>query len=347
MKTFEYKYPLMEKAGDEGSGLSTDEQIATAFTNPVESEEVINSIKDMSKNDKPDGVEEFKPSVIWDYFKSDETFKLPEGITKENENELLEAQLKSKFGGDQQKPILHPLAQQIQEMAEKNPNLSINDLITTTQSEFVDISKYNDDEKIAFHFISQYGEYDAEKNPEGVTQDDIKNYTDKMTKIEKKEFIKAIEENVKAYNDKLISDYDTKRKEDFSANYDKLIETNNKHVDSLKTKLAETDTIFGIKVSPDERDAFVEEFRAFITPDKETMQSPLEKMLSDDVILFKTFVLAAKFGEDKVIEAITKGRESTKEELFRKLKLTPEFSGTREEQRSNDPDTIAKAWSKA
>jgi hypothetical protein len=346
MKALEERYPLMEEAGGEGSGAAlTEEQIAAAFSTPVESDETIKNIQDKKPEQQQEN--QFTPNPLWDYLKSDEGFKMPENISKDNESQLLEESIKAKYGAQQQEKVLHPLAQQIQEMADKNPDISINDLLNTTQSEFVDISKYNDEQKIAFHYFSRYGEFDADKNPDGVTEEDINKITEKMSKIEKKEFVKQIEENVKKYNDDLVENYDKKRKEDFASKFDKVVETNNKHVDNLKTKLADTDSIFGIKVSPDERDAFVEEFRAFITPDKETMQSPLEKMLSDDVILFKTFVLAAKFGEDKVIEAITKGRESAKEELFRKLKLTPEFSGQREDRRTDDPDAIAAAFMKA
>ena len=43
-------------------------------------------------------------------------------------------------------------------------------------------------------------------------------------------------------------------------------------------------------------------------------------------------------GEDKVMEIITIGREQTKEDLFKKLGLTPDFSGSQSQNDGNLTD---------
>jgi hypothetical protein len=336
---------LREEQTDEnnGGGQLTDEQVAAAFSSPVDSEENTVKPETKPKNEPPANTPAdpgFKPSPMWDYFTSDEGFKLPDGITKDNEKQLLEQQLKTKYGT---KPTLHPLAQQIQDMSEKNPNIDINDLIGGVQQDFIDLKGKTVDEKIAIHLYSHYGQYDEKENPEGLTDDDIKDYISKLNKIERTELAKQIEDNVKKYNDELLKSYDEKRKSEFLANYDKTVELNNKFVSEIETKISNVNSLFGISVSPEDKKAFIEEFRSFITPDKETMERPIDKLLSDDVTLFKLFVIAAKFGEEKVIEHITKGKESAKEEIFRKLKLTPEFSGSREENIQSD-DSVLNAF---
>jgi hypothetical protein len=72
----------------------------------------------------------------------------------------------------------------------------------------------------------------------------------------------------------------------------------------------------------------------------------IDLVLSDDVNLYKIFVALVKNGEGKVLETITKGRESTKEELFKKLGISPNFSSSRDKSdRMDDAESIAHALS--
>ena len=165
--------------------------------------------------------ETFTVSPVWDVLKADEGFTMPEGITAENEQELIKPLLAKKFGFDVQ-PELHPLAKQIQDMASTNPNLTINDLVNEVSEQFVDASKMSADEKISFDLFARYGVYDAEKNPDGLTEQDVTEYIAKLTKIEKQEAAKIIEQNINEYNKKLTDEYQEKNKELFEKEYETI-----------------------------------------------------------------------------------------------------------------------------
>ena len=286
-------------------------------------------------------INDFTPSNIWDYFKTDENFKMPENVTKDNEKELLEQQFKSKY---EVKPVLHPLAQQIQDIAEKNPNVSINDILNNVQEEFIDLSKMTTEEKITFHLRSSFGDYDEKDNPEGLTKEDIESHISKLTKIERAALVKQIEANVEQYNKSITESFEAKQKEAVEANYTKTLENNEKYISELKTKAPSLTKIFGVPVSQEQHEAYIEEFKNYITPDKETGKSPMGLYLSDDVNLYKTFIALLKIGEEQVIENITKGREATKEEIFKKLGLSPTFSGTRDKSVTDDQESIVIAF---
>lgn len=339
---FRIKYHLCEEA------LSA-EDIASAFSNPMESEE--NKVKPVETPPVPDPptppADAFVPRKEWDILKSsDDSFKLPENLSKDNEEQLLVDSIKSKFGIKE--PELHPLAKQVQELAIKNPDITINDLVQDVQSQFIDVSKMSADERIATHLKMSYGVYDENENPDGLTEDDIKEHISKMTKVEKQELSKQIEKHVEAYNKEILDSYELKKKEEFESNYNLYVENANKLVTDVANQTSKLESIFGIPVSQEEHKAFLEEFKAFITPDKETRLRGIDTMLSDDVALYKLFVLSTKFGEEKVIQAITKGKETAKGDLFKKLGLTPNFSGSREQSgRIDNPETIVAAFSHA
>ena len=281
----------------------------------------------------------FTASPIWEVLKADEGFTMPEGITAENEQELIKPFLAKKFGFEAQ-PELHPLAKQIQEMANTNPNLTINDLVNTVSDQFVDASKMSADEKISFDLFARYGVYDEKENPDGLTEDDVKEYIAKLTKIEKQEAAKIIEQNINEYNKKLTDEYKEKNQHLFEEQYEGIVKQTKDAISKLKVELSKVDTVFGVPVKPEDHTKWLEEFERIVIPDKATGKRGLDDILSNDVLLYKAYLIMAKFGEEKVIEIMTKGRESAKEDLFKKLEITPNFSGgnTREYSSSKDVD---------
>lgn len=292
---------------------------------------------DVSKptEDKP---VDFIASPVWDVLKADEGFTLPENITAENELELLKPFIAKKYGFEQ--PELHPLAKQIQDMASTNPNLTINDLVNTVSEQYVDASKMSTDEKISFDLFARYGVYDEEKNPDGLTEDDIKEHISRLTKIEKQEAAKTIEQNINEYNKKLTDEYAENNKKKYEEQYEGIVKQTKEAVSKLKIELSKVESIFGVPVSQEQHAKYLEEFERIATPDKTTHERVLDNILSNDMLLYKVFVAMVKNGEDKVIEIMTKGRESAKEELLKKLEITPSFSGgnTREYSGGKDVD---------
>lgn len=337
-------YLLHDEAGDDNGGggfnqaTATPEEIAQrltvsegAFVEPdkvdkvdvTETEEQKTAREALEQSKK--SPETFTASPIWNVLKADEGFTMPEGITAENEQELIKPLLAKKFGFDVQ-PELHPLAKQIQDMASTNPNLTINDLVNEVSEQFVDASKMTTDQKISFDLFARYGVYDAEKNPDGLTDEDVAEHIAKLTKIEKQEAAKIIEQNINEYNKKLTDEYQEKNKALFEKEYEGIVTKTKEHISKLKIELSKVDSIFGVPVNQEQHAKYLEEFERIVTPDKTTRERVLDDILSNDMLLYKVFVAMVKNGEDKVIEMMTKSRENAKEELFKKLEITPSFS---------------------
>lgn len=304
----------------EGSFIEADKADKVDVTETAEEKAAREALEQSKK-----APETFTASPVWDVLKADEGFTMPEGITAENEQELIKPLLAKKFGFDVQ-PELHPLAKQIQDMASTNPNLTINDLVNEVSEQFVDASKMSADEKISFDLFARYGVYDAEKNPDGLTEQDVTEYIAKLTKIEKQEAAKIIEQNINEYNKKLTDEYQEKNKELFEKEYETIVTKTKEHISKLKIELSKVDSIFGVPVNQEQHAKYLEEFERIVTPDKTTRERVLDNILSNDMLLYKVFVAMVKNGEDKVIEMMTKGRENAKEELFKKLEITPSFS---------------------
>jgi len=321
--------------GDEGGtgAMSyTPEEIAARLSVP-EGSFVEDDDKDgegKKEPDKPAGDDKPSPvhvaSPMWDVLKSDEGFTMPEEITAENEQELLKTYVAKKFGFDTQ-PQLHPLAKQVQDMAAANPSITINDIVNTVSEQYVDPSKMSVDEKITFDLFARYGVYDAEKNPDGLSDEDVAEHIAKMTKIEKQEAAKIIEKNISDYNNRLTEEYKQQNLEQYQKQYEQDVVQIKTAVSKLKNELSKVDSIYGVPVSQEQHNQWLEEFERIVTPDKTTGERGLDSILSNDILLYKTYVIMAKFGEEKVIEIMTKGRESAKEELLKKFEITPNFTG--------------------
>lgn len=338
------KYFLLDEASGEGEGGSgqsqmSEAEIAQRLSSPEGGYE-----KPIDTEEKP--IEVVKPtettttyvaSPIWGVLKTDEGFTMPEGLTAENEQELIKPFLAKKFGFDNQ-PELHPLAKQIQEMASTNPNLTINDLVNEVSEQFVDASKMSADEKISFDLYARYGIYDAEKNPDGLTEDDIKEHIAKLTKIEKQEAAKVIEQNINEYNKKLTDEYKEQNQQKFAEQYEGIVKQTKDAVSKLKIDLSKVDTVFGVPVSQEQHAQYLEEFERIVIPDKATGTRGLDDILSNDMLLYKAYLIMAKFGEEKVIEIMTKGRENAKEEILKKLGLTPNFTGSQAREYTSGKD---------
>ena len=131
---------------------------------------------------------------------------MPEAITAENELELLKPFIEKKFGFET--PTLHPLAKQIQELSIQNPNITINDIVNDMSSRYIDSSQMDADDLIRFDLLARHGAYDEEKNKNGFTEDDIKEYIAKMTKVEKLEASQNIKKGIDSYNESIKAEYD-------------------------------------------------------------------------------------------------------------------------------------------
>ena len=271
-------------------------------------------------------VVEHTPSPMWEVFKSEEGFVMPESITAENELELLKPFIEKKFGFET--PTLHPLAKQIQELSIQNPNITINDIVNDMSSRYIDSSQMSTDDLIRFDLLARHGEYDEQKNKDGFTEDDIKEYIAKMTKVEKLEAARNIKSGIDIYNESIKEEYDKelelKREEQLTT----IISNVKNGVSALQKEVVNLNTVFGVPVNQEQHKVYLEEFEKALTPDKTTGIRQIDEILSNDMLLYKMYLTLVKNGEEKVMEYITKGKETAKEELFKKLEITPLSSGS-------------------
>lgn len=343
---YEY-YNLMQPEGvDDATNVNADDiaRLMAPEGSFIENDtEVSEEVEDVSKDtqttpkdpvETTEDTEEFTPSKDWDLVKDIEGFEMPSDLNADNEQELLKGYIAKKY--DITTPELHPLAKQIQDMAAINPNITISDLVNDISSQYVDASNMTDDQVIAFDLFAQYGMYDETNNPDGITQEDVEEHISKLGKIEKNRLAKSIRSNIEEYNNSLTKRYEEANKAEQEKMYNKVVDEITKLHSKLEVDLAKVNSIYGIEVKPEDHKLYLEEFKKLTIPDKETYKRGIDEILSNDVMLYKLFVLATKFGEEKVIEQITKGRESGKEELMKKLKITPHVSGTQRTDQAPD-----------
>ena len=82
----------------------------------------------------------------------------------------------------------------------------------------------------------RYGQYDEEKNPDGLTEQDITDYIAKLSKIEKQDMGKTIEQNINAYNKSLTDEYQEKNKVKFEEQYEGIVKSTKEAVSKLKNQ---------------------------------------------------------------------------------------------------------------
>lgn len=150
-----------------------------------------------------DDDDEFQPDERWETLKTflpddkKEDFKVPEDVTKDNEEEKLKDAYKKvlvgESDGDQngnQKPEgVSPIAYLLQqEMQDKGENFNISEWANTVAkaSDVESIKKQSADELIAEKYYAKYGKK-SEDNPDGLEQSDVEEELKNMTKISKRE----------------------------------------------------------------------------------------------------------------------------------------------------------------
>ena len=363
MKKIE-KDVLMEQAGtEEGSGVSqtsmTPEEVAarlampegTQFEGPLPEQQPKGDDNDSGKekegNEGGEGSgSDFKPSSYWDIVKDTEGFEMPENVTKENEMELLKPYIAKKFGIEEKEPVIieehiHPVAKKVQDLYQSNPNITLTEVARELTSDIIDTGKMTDDQLIRMDFIDRFGLYDEEKNPEGVTEEEIEESIEGMSRLDKKQRAALIKESIEARNIKREKEHLAVTEQQRDKAYNDYLEVVEKTSSDLLAGLKETTDIYGVKVSQSDLSEYLKEFKDFLKPDKATGERKLDKWLSNDQTLFKLFVLDVMRGEDSMKELITQGREAAKEEILNRLKLTPPTKGSQGTRLNmQDPETI-------
>lgn len=340
-------FPLMEEAGEQngaggGEHQLTAEEIAQRLQSPegTEFEQSLPKDGDGTGDGDNSGTktgDEFIPSEQWKIFSGMDGFEMPKDITKENEAEMMKPFAKKMFGiEDEQKVVLHPLTQKVNDMINSNPDITIGELAKQLSSNILDPKSMSLDEKINYYLLDQYGgKYDEQTNPNGLKDEDIEEYVSKLNTIDKKKIEKEVDIIIEKNNNELMDNYSKERDEQYEKAYNEYLTTIDTSLQKIKNSLSTTEEIYGVKVNSDTIDNYLDEFKEAVTLNKKTGERKIDELLSNDVDLFKFFVLLMQGGEDKVMEIITRGRETAKEDLFIKLGLTPNPEGSQSKSEGN------------
>lgn len=183
-----------------------------------------------------------------------------------------------------------------------------------------DVSKIPADEVISTYMYETYGKYDAENNPDGITDEDIKQELDKMTKIERKELERKAREFIAENKGKSLNEYASKLDALQKQQFQNIIESQKKNAERIVNGSSKVNEVFGITMTDDEKKAFNEVFPSMIIPREDTGMAPLLEMIYslDDEGLYKlTYALWAT--EDKFKKYISTIKSGTKKKIMEML----------------------------
>lgn len=178
--------------------------------------------------------------------------------------------------------------------------------------------------------ISEYmyakfgGKYDEKENPDGLTEDDVKEDLGKRTKIELKRLEAEAKDFFKDDRSNLMKSYFEKKQKENDALFDQIVETQISNAQILVKDSSKIKEINGVPVSKEELAEFNEILPSLITPDKETGMAPFYQALyslSNEEFYKVLFTLTKGDGyfKDKMLERVNEAKTGIK----KKLNLSP------------------------
>ena len=260
------------------------------------------------------------PNPLWDELKGQDGFVMPE-VTKENEQTLIKEQL-VKFGlAEPAKPaepkqpdIVDPEYKSYLDWKASNPQKTMEDFVTA-KTATDKLLKMDGADFMKEALILDYGKYDEKNNPLGITDEQID------------EYVSALEDNKTLHLEVL------KRKREFAAKQqttspkqddNKMQESIQQNVDKVLLNHADEADLNGIKLSKAEVGEVNDAFKKAVMPD-DAGKVRIVEMLNDDEALWNFFAFNY-LGEKKIKEKVFNAKDATKDEIYKRLGLTPKIS---------------------
>jgi hypothetical protein len=338
----------IEKTGKETSIIPDDqrtpEQIAAAETDEAAETARLAALAGEGGTGGKENVIEtgtFTPNALWEDLTKVEGFKMPEGLTKDNEVELLKKALvdnkiaevedpdkaskaaafaeaekaKNKYAG------LDPEAIAFMKYKEANPTGTMNDFIKQ-RNVISDMVSLADKDFMKAHLVNQYGLFDKDKNPDGLTQEEIDDAvtsleTNKQLPLEAKKLKAAYRKMDQEQNKEIIPAPEVIEKQKVS----EAVTAIKTDLNKLFVDTGKIDEISGIKVSKADVAEINTAFEKAVLPN-ELGKVPIIEMLQSDRLLWNFFA-TAYMGDEKIKAALSTAKESTKDQLISKLGLKP------------------------
>ena len=275
------------------------------------------------------GAPTFTPSPIWDYYKAKlpedkrNEFKLPENLSAETEQQLLDEHLTGIYSKKPTLDNLHPLAREIQEYAGSVDNFDAVEFMKSKVGEMTHAGKTDDDlvyEAYAAKLLK------TEANPYGKTEEEIKEMLKSVNPLEKStiaiEMRKKIDMEAKnRYNNPEASAQNrAKMQELYIQNTTKFIDEKFKPEQQRGDKAVEARSIAGIDIGEANFQAFKEDFKAMVMPDKDGVIPLAVKLQNDDAIF--EFAMYQAF-KDEIRKAMVKSKNEGKMFMLDQLPKEP------------------------
>jgi hypothetical protein len=286
---------------------------------------------------------EFVPDQRWETYKSflpeqeKESFKLPEDISKENEEELLLNAFKGVFKDEEKESNngLHPLAASLQKSVmekgeEFNPVEWFREMQTALDVEGMQSMK--DEDIVRDLLISQHG-LKSEENPKGFTQEQFDDYISKMDAISLRQKANEVREVKVKASENLMKFENPKPME---------VEEIKKIVDSDLEKIIKSEKaldVAGYDIRKAIDDETLKEISNMFVPEKVGALSLIQQKLSNPEwysnALVKLAYLETKSGSEMINHMLSEKETRLKHlELIQKLDDDPRFGSSFKNQQN-------------
>jgi len=290
---------------------------------PIDSDEPVKTDPIVTKTEpktEPVVTTEFTPNPIWDAIKTsyekqvgENTFKMPEGITKENEHEVLLDFFRENVERDTSK--LHPFVKEVLQASEDenfDPEQFLQSKIA--QKSYLDLPS---EEFMKLHLKSL-----SERDKKGWTDEDIDNHIKGKDKIQLDAEVGTLKEQYREYEKQQSEVRKTELKTKRDTELNTLLEKRNNDINSLIEKNKTVNDFYGITFGEAELKDFHKWLPDMLSINKETLSYPLADYLQSDDNLLKVAAIVYKT-EKGMRDYLSDLKEGTKSDLMAKLRLTP------------------------
>ena len=269
---------------------------------------------------------EFTPSPIWETIKTDyekqigeNTFKMPEGISKENEHEIL----------------IEFLSKNIEPDISHLPKLA-QELYKASQQEDFDENKFIEDygkkkslTKLGNEdFYRQHIKNVNEQTKAGWTDEDIEAHIEnkRKDKIAFDAEVAGLKVQYDEFDNKNKETLAAQRKLDADKEFNTILDKRSKDITTLIERNKSTNDFYGVTFGEAELKEFHKWLPDMLTIDKESGSYPLLDYMRSDDNLMKIAAIVYKT-EKGMRDYLSETKEGVKSDLLAKLRLTPRVDG--------------------
>lgn len=259
---------------------------------------------------------EFTPNPMWQHLETQYQVKPPDGLTAENEMQAIEEVFLQRAQANVQQPELHPVVAELNQQFQ-NPEFKYDDWLTAQTSRQQMMQKTGKDfyaEFLKMEYEGQVTDERVNQIIEGMSESDLA-----LKELEAKKVLSQRQKDEQAINQQRMNE---QRSEAISRETKRI----DQELTDLFGRTKNVKEIYGVEISEAEVDTFNQTFKELVTPDPNTGEMAISRLLQSNDDLWR-FAFIAINGDQKLKEALFNAKEGTKNAVFNQLKRTPSTSG--------------------